>query len=245
MYGVYIVDDEKIMVSDLINSIPWLENGFKVIGFNTNPHAAVVEIADKKPDVVICDLKMPGCDGIELIRRIKESSLRTEFVMLSAYPEFEASREFFLMGGVDYILKPLDKNNASLVLEKLSRKLAVKNHKNPSIQFVPSQSKNFDDLVAYVAANFNKKLSLKELSRVYNMSPTYICDLFAKNYESTLTIFITSLRMKEAGRMILEADVPLKEISSFCGYPNYYHFCKVFKAYYGMAPSEYRDASDE
>jgi YesN/AraC family two-component response regulator len=161
--------------------------------------------------------------------------------MLSAFGDFEASRSFFLMDGFDYVLKPLDKNNVNLVLEKLSRKLAVKNHKTPSVQFVPSQSKSFDDLVAYVTANFNKKHSLGELSRIYNMGQTYICDLFAKNYESTLTIFITNLRMKEASRLILEADVPLKEISSFCGYPNYYHFCKVFKAHFGMAPSEYRD----
>jgi YesN/AraC family two-component response regulator len=242
MYGVYIVDDESIVVEDLITSIPWLENGFEVIGFNINPKTALAEIIDLQPDAVFCDLKMPGCGGIELMRQIRENGVDTEFIMLSAYGEFEASRSFFLMDGFDYILKPLDQYSAGLVLEKISRKLAAKNNWKPSVQFVPSQSVHFDDLVAYITANFNKRHSLKSLSGLFHLSPTYICDLFAKNYESTLTIFITSIRMREAGRLILEKDVPLKEISSFCGYPNYYHFCKVFRAHYGMAPSSYRDS---
>ena len=99
MYGVYIVDDEAIVVQDLINTIPWLENGFEVIGFNTNPQSALKEIFDKQPDVIFCDLTMPGCDGIELIKLIRENNVKTEFILLSAFAEFEASRSFFLMDG--------------------------------------------------------------------------------------------------------------------------------------------------
>jgi YesN/AraC family two-component response regulator len=184
---------------------------------------------------------MPACDGIELIRRVKENEVDTEFIMLSAYEDFKASREFFLMGGIDYILKPLDRNNAALILEKLSRKLASKDNKTPSVQFVPSQSKGFDDVVTYVTENFNKKHTLKDLSDRFNLNPTYICDLFSKQYESTLTIFVTNLRMKEASRLILRSDTPLKEIALFCGYPNYHHFCKVFKTHFDKSPSQHRE----
>jgi len=240
MYGVYIVDDQKLVLDNLVNSIPWLENGFMVVGFNTNAITAISEITDKKPDVVFSDLKMPALSGIELIRRVKEKVSDIEFIMLSAYEDFRASREFFLLGGIDYILKPLDQNNAYFVLEKISRKLASKNNVTPSVKFVPTQSKGFDNLVTYVTNNFNKKHSLKELSEKFNMSQTYICDLFAKHYESTLFIFITNLRMKEASRLVLETESPLKEIAIFCGYPNYYHFGKVFKGYYGVSPTQYR-----
>jgi len=240
MYGVYIVDDEKLFVDDLVNSTPWLENGFEVVGYNTNAMTAFTEIIDKKPDVVFSDLKMPACDGTELIRRIKGNGVDTEFVILSAYEDFKASRKFFLMGGFDYILKPLDQNNAALVLEQLSRKLASKYHRTPTVQFVPSQAKGFDDVVNYVTDHFNKKHTLKDLSDRFNMSQTYICDLFSKHYNSTLIIFLTNLRMKEASRLILETDTPLKEIALFCGYVKYYHFCKVFKIHFGKSPSRYR-----
>ena len=241
MYGVYIVDDEKMVVQDLTNSIPWLENGFEVVGSGTNGITAIAEIARLKPDVVFSDLRMPACDGIELIRQVREKGVDTEFVMLSAYEDFKASRDFFLMGGVDYILKPLNQDNAALVLESLSRKLAEKNSKTPTVAFVPSQSKSFDDVVTYVTANFSKRHTLKDLSDRFNMSPTYICDLFARHYESTLIIFVTNLRMIEASRLILETDTPLKEIAVFCGYPNYYHFGKVFKTHFGKSPSQLRE----
>jgi YesN/AraC family two-component response regulator len=244
MYSIYIVDDENLVIKDLINSIPWLENGFEVIGFNTNPKTAIEEIIDKNPDAVFSDLKMPGCDGIELIRLLKENGTEAEFIMLSAYGEFEASCEFFRMDGLDYILKPLNQDNAGFVLEKLSRKLASKNNKTPSVQFVPSQSKSFDDIVKYVVENFDKKHSLNALSNRFNMHPTYICDLFSKHYQSTLTLFVTNLRMREASRLILKTDTPLKEISSFCGYTNYHHFCKVFKAHFSKSPTEYREDNE-
>ena len=241
MYSVYIVDDEHLAVQNLISSIPWLENGFEVVGSNTNAISAIAEITGKKPDVVFTDLKMPACDGIELIRRVKENAVDTEFIILSAYEDFKASREFFLMGGIDYILKPLDQDDAALVLETLSRKLASKHNQTPTVQFTPSQSTGFDDVVNYVTENFSKKHTLEDLSSRFNMNPTYICDLFSKQYQSTLTIFVTNLRMKEASRLILQTDTPLKEICFFCGYQDYQRFCKVFKTHFGKIPSQYRE----
>ena len=90
MYSVYIVDDENLVVKDLIHSIPWLENGFEVIGANTNAQTALAEITETKPDVVFSDLKMPLYDGIELIKRAKENGVDAEFIILSAYEEFFA-----------------------------------------------------------------------------------------------------------------------------------------------------------
>jgi len=245
MYTVYIVDDEKLVVDDLINSMPWLENGFEVIGSNANSITAIKEITELKPDVVFTDLKMPACDGIGLIKRVKENEVDTEFIILSAYEDFKASRESFQMGVFDYIKKPLDKINAALVLEQLSRKLVSKSNKTPTIQFVPSKSSGFDNLVNYVTENFNTKQTLKDLSAKFNISQTYICDLFSKHYNSTLIIFITNLRMKEAARLILETDSPLKEIAIYCGYTKYYHFCKVFKTHFGKSPSQFRDLPGE
>lgn len=240
MYGIYIVDDEILIVNDLINKTPWLENGFKVIGSNTNAITAINEIIAMKPDVVFSDLRMPACNGIELIRRVQDNGINTEFVILSAYEDFQASREFFLMGGIDYILKPLDQEKAAVTLEKVSRKLAKKYNQTPTIQFVSSHSKGFDDVVQYIMKNFNKRHTLKDLSERFNISAAYICELFAKHYESSLIIFLNDIRMNEARRLILETDTPLKEIAIFCGYQKYHYFCRVFKTHFGKSPSQLR-----
>lgn len=240
LFNVYLVDDERIILEDLVRSIPWLENGFEVIGYNTNSLAALSEIIEKKPEVVFVDLKMPMLSGIELIARIRAAQIDLEFIMLSAFEDFAACHDFFQLNGFDYIVKPLNQNNAALILEKLSRKLARKRHHIPSIQFTASKYKSFDDLIAYVTENFNRPFTLKELSELFSMNQTYICDLFAKQYESTLTIFVTSLRMREASRLMSETDTSFKEISAHCGYQNYQYFCKVFKQHFGKSPSRYR-----
>jgi YesN/AraC family two-component response regulator len=167
LYGVYLVDDEKLDIQDVMNSIPWPEHGFEVIGFNTSAQVALNEITAKKPDVVFCDLKMPVYDGIELVKRVRDSGVDTEFIMLSAYEEFDACRQFYRMDGFDYLCKPLDPSDAAIVLEALSRRLAAKHNLTPSVQFVPSQSTGFDDIVKYVTANFNKKHTLDGLSELY------------------------------------------------------------------------------
>jgi YesN/AraC family two-component response regulator len=240
MYSIYIVDDEQPIIQHLLTAIPWLEHGFEVIGSNTDPLAAIPEIIDIKPDVVFTDLKMPDMTGLELCARLKELGVGAEFIMLSAFDAYDAVREFFSMGGIDYILKPLDHKNAAQVLEKASRKLVQNQHRTPSVQFSPSQSKAFDELIQYVTDNFLKKHTLKELGERFGLNQTYICDLFSKQYNSTLIIFVTDLRMKEAARLIAENQHTIKEVSVLCGYRDYHHFARTFKQYFGKPPSKFQ-----
>jgi YesN/AraC family two-component response regulator len=243
MYRVYIVDDEPLMVSRIIETVSWEENGFEVAGSGTNPASAIEEILRINPDLVFCDLKMPELGGVSLVRRLREAGANCEFVMISAFAEFEATRDFFRLDGFDYLLKPLDPLEADMVLEKVSRKLGSKRNAAPTLNFTPSPSKSFDDLVGYVTENYNKKHTLSSLSRRFGLSESYICNLFSKHYNSTLRIFITDARMKQAERRISGSDQSLKEIAVDCGYNDYFYFCRVFKAYFGIPPTEYREHS--
>ena len=242
MYGVYLVDDERLMIDSIISAISWPENGFEVIGTNTDPILAAAEIISLKPDLVICDLKMPRLDGIGLIKTLKEAAMDCEFIMLSAFGEFEASRNFFLLGGIDYLLKPLDPQEATIIFERLSRKLAEKNNLYPSTTPVKTQTQAFNELVAYLTENYEKKHTLDSLSKRFNISPNYICNLFSKHYDSTLTMFLTTIRMGEAARRLKETDEPLKSIAASCGYQDYFYFSRIFKMYFGIPPTEYRES---
>ena len=240
MHSVYIVDDEKMVIDSVVRTISWLEHGFEVIGLNTDPVLAACEIISMKPDLVICDLKMPRLDGIALIKSLKEANVGCEFIMLSAFGEFEASRSFFLLEGFDYLLKPLDPMEAEIVLEKLARKLAQKDNQTPSTALLPTGTKAFDDLVVYIIAHYNQKHTLKSLSQRFNLSANYICSLFSKHYNSTLTMLLTNIRMHEASKMISNSDAPMKEIAIECGYPDYFYFCRMFKMHFGVPPTEYK-----
>ncbi|MCR5278971.1 MAG: response regulator, partial [Lachnospiraceae bacterium] len=124
MYKVYLVDDDGLILEEMATTVAWLDNGFEVAGSNTNPLKAIDEIRTLSPDVIFCDLKMPVMDGNEFIRQLREDGVNAEFVMVSAYNDFENVRTFFKQTGFDYILKPIDQEEIQPVLERLSEKLS-------------------------------------------------------------------------------------------------------------------------
>ena len=73
MYRAYLVDDDRFILEELTEIIPWMENGFEVIGSNTDPEKAIEEITELDADAVFCDMKMPKMNGNELIAKLRES----------------------------------------------------------------------------------------------------------------------------------------------------------------------------
>ncbi|MFQ7482265.1 MAG: response regulator [Ruminococcus sp.] len=59
-----------------------------------------------KPDVVITDIRMPGMNGMDLIRHVRRAD-SVEFVIISGYSEFEYARSAIQYGVSDYLLKPI------------------------------------------------------------------------------------------------------------------------------------------
>ena len=237
MYTTYLVDDEELILDELIRTIPWLDNGFEVIGSNTNPKIAFEEIIGLEPDVVFCDLKMLGMDGNELIKELKDAGAECEYVMVSAYDSFENVRTFFQQSGFDYILKPVQQDDISLVLERLVCRLAEKNPQRRGDN-APTDNTAFNELLIFIDENFDKKITLDMLSRQFGFSRNYICNLFSKYYGTSLSCYITEKRMEYARQLLKDKTKLLKDIAVECGYSEYVHFYKVFKDHFGISPKE-------
>ena len=244
MWKVFLVDDEEIILKQIEQTVPWMDNGFEVIGMDTNPDKAVDRILELKPDVVFSDLRMPQMDGHSFMRTIREAGFDVEFVMLSAYGNFEDARTFFQQEGFDYLLKPLQIQEVQLVLEKLAGKLTKKKPfaaASGTSDVIDCSLVNpaFSELIEYVKANFAEKFTLNQLSKKFGLSAGYICNLFAKCHNTTLTCFVTKVRMEHAAELMKDKNCSLKNVAVECGYKDYFYFNKVFKGYYGVAPSQY------
>ncbi|MBQ7564978.1 MAG: response regulator [Lachnospiraceae bacterium] len=241
MYKVFLVDDDALILDELIRIVPWEDNGFEVAGSETSPVRALSILPGLSCDAVFCDLKMPGMDGNTLIRRLKEAGVTAEFVMISAYDDFENVRAFFQQNGYDYILKPVHPDDIQLVLiglnERLSRKNPIPAAENPT------ENPDFNVLISYVQEHYTEKLSLNLLSREFGFSRSYICALFQKYYNKSLTIYVTQLRMNHAKELLADRTILIKEVACLSGYTDYYHFFKVFKNHFGISPREMRELS--
>lgn len=238
MYKVFLVDDEELMLKELEETVSWLDYGFTVVGKETDPARAIDAVRELRPHVVISDLKMPHLDGHEFMKTVREEGLEPEFVMLSAYGTFEDARTFFTREGFDYILKPLNPDEMALVLERLSRRLS---QKYPVQTEEHEYNQGFASLIDYVSTHFTEKFSLDSLGRQFGLSPNYICALFSKYYNTSFSSYTTKLRMEHAKTLIANTAESLKNIAEKCGYSDYFYFNKVFKNYFELSPTQYRE----
>lgn len=119
MIKVVLVDDEKMIRDGLAYTMPWAEMGVEVAGTASNGEAALEFIREKKPHVVLTDIKMPIMDGLELLKAVKEEIPSTRVIILSGYDEFSYAQQALKYGASDYLIKPVDAVELRKVMEKL------------------------------------------------------------------------------------------------------------------------------
>ncbi len=110
MINVVIADDEE-RICRLIQALGnWDELGLSVVGMASNGLEALRLISDKKVDILITDIRMPGLDGIELIEKVRKASEKIRVIIVSGYAEFKFAQAAVRFGVTDYLLKPINKN---------------------------------------------------------------------------------------------------------------------------------------
>ncbi len=115
-----VVADDEIKVCNLICAlIEWETLGLELAGVAHNGLESLELIKTHKPDIVITDIRMPGIDGIELIKLAKEIKSDLRFIIISGYKQFEYAQSAIKFGVSDYLLKPLNKNELNETLKKI------------------------------------------------------------------------------------------------------------------------------
>ena len=102
-----IADDDLQIRSGLQMGIDWASLGFDAVHAAADGLEALRLFEAHQPDVVITDIRMPGLDGIELSRAIRERSETVGIIVLSGYSDFEYARGAIRSGVTDYLLKPV------------------------------------------------------------------------------------------------------------------------------------------
>ena len=105
---VFLVEDEYIVREGIKNNIDWEKNGYDFCGEASDGELAFPMISEKRPDIVITDIRMPFMDGIELSRMIKEEYPEIKIIILSGHEEFEYAKAAIQIGVEEYLLKPIN-----------------------------------------------------------------------------------------------------------------------------------------
>ncbi|WP_026677249.1 response regulator [Fictibacillus gelatini] len=119
---------EKILIVDDQYGIRVLLNEiFQKEGYETyqagNGVQALAIVEEETPDLVILDMKIPGMDGLEILRRIKKLNEEIQVIIMTAYGELDMIHEAMKLGAITHFAKPFDIDEIrSAVRSELSKK---------------------------------------------------------------------------------------------------------------------------
>ncbi len=128
MYRILIADDERLE-REAFKFIINKGLDFPVeIQEAVNGREAIVAARTFKPDIIFMDIKMPGINGIEAAKNIKDEFPNTEIIFLTAFNQFEYARDAIHIGASDFLIKPSSENDIIKVTERLIVKVDKLRH---------------------------------------------------------------------------------------------------------------------
>lgn len=95
----------------------------------------------------------------------------------------------------------------------------------------------------YIDANFNKDLSLDEVSREVNISPYYFSKIFKDETGENFIEYLTNIRIAKAKELLSHTNYSMKEICAMVGYADPNYFSRSFKKKVGISPTEYKEGN--
>jgi signal transduction histidine kinase len=120
---ILLVDDEEGIRKVLDISLS--DSGFKVFTAETGKEALDI-FRKMRPPIVLTDIKMPGMDGIELLRKIKEESPDTEVIMITGHGDMELAIRSLKYDATDFITKPINDDALEIALKRANEKITLK-----------------------------------------------------------------------------------------------------------------------
>src|ERR1700690_1878633 len=130
-YSALIIDDEELTLRTISRSLR--QEGFEVFTALSGEDGLKL-FHDEKPELVLLDIVLPGIDGVEVLRQIKQASPTAIVIMMSAYHLVERAVEAMKLGAFDYLVKPFQLGDLMTTLHRAAEVLALRVRVRDSVE---------------------------------------------------------------------------------------------------------------
>lgn len=218
---VLLVDDESYMTEYLKKLVDWKSYGFEEVLTASGGSIARDLIEQKKPELLVTDIRMPRVSGLDLVKYIDEKNYPTKTIILSGYSEFEYAQQALRYGVTEYLVKPILKKDFQISLEHVMEKFFEKEESFPD--------DGISAVKKYIAEHVGEDLSLEILGEVAHLHPAYLSKTFKEETGKNLSAYITDVKMEKAAELLSGTDRWVHEIMESVGYQKSQYFSKIFK----------------
>lgn len=240
---ILIAEDEPRAMRGLRSLILSLSPEYQIVAEAADGSQALELMQTTHPDVVFTDLKMPRMDGMALIRAAKAMSLSAEYVLVTAYEEFEVARQAIGLGVFDYLVKPITVEDVQRVLGRLEAKRSGAGDAQEARGSLKEQYPEAHPLVRktlhIIEEGYASRLNQKELATTLGISQEYLCYLFNKDVGEPFSKFLRKYRIEIAKQLLADGTVQRDEVPYRVGFSDPKYFGKVFREVTGMSVTEY------
>jgi two-component system response regulator YesN len=249
LYKLLIVDDEPIIrkgIKKLINL-----NDLKITKvLEASDGLEAIEIINIEiPHIILLDINMPNMDGLTLAKEVKEKYPTTKIAIITGYDYFDYALSAIKAGVDDYILKPVSKNDVTLILKKIVEKISAENSVNKALNSI----KNLNDMEGSQNINYKKlivekinknysdtEFSLVKLSKMINLSSGYLSSLFKQIFGISFQEYIFNFRLEKAKILLLTTNLKMYEISEKVGFDDPNYFSTSFRKKFKISPNKFK-----
>jgi two-component system response regulator YesN len=174
---VIIADDEPRVCRLIQYLVDWQQMGFEVIGTAHNGRDALELVTNDMPDVIITDIRMPECDGLKFIERVKALNPEIASIVISGHRQFEYAHSAIQHGAEDYLLKPVKQaelvNALQRIIDKRSRNHSLIVRQDNLEQQINLETMKFKSLLIIDLLNgspaVRQRLNRDEIRRYYHI----------------------------------------------------------------------------
>ena len=257
MYQVLLVDDEPLILSGIKFMLDWNKNNCQIAGTARNGQQAMEKIRTLHPDIVICDIAMPGMTGTELLQQAAKEFPHVVFIMLTNHPDFQLAQHSLRYRAVDYLLKPYNEQELVFAVEEAIRQVSVQLPARPLQAPVPEEPVRREEdgdmrtaiiraeISSFIDAHYREDISMQDAAAALRYSDAYFCKLFKQCFRVNFSAYLNEYRVNRARQLMLDPRLNMKDIGAAVGYSDANYFTRVFKRLTGQTPSEYRMAAAE
>ena len=261
MRRLVIAEDEELARRELETTMPWERWGYMLVGSAEDGLHAWDLLVERRAEVVITDIRMPGLDGLALMRKAEaelEPAERPLFIIVSGHADFEYAREAVRLGAFDYLIKPVDDGELEDAMLRAGMR-AGERERLAGLERAATADQAYGLLrdltreraaesgdsyveaaIADLGERFMTDLSADSVAGRLGISGDHLSRLLKRATGLTFNEYLTRLRMKRAMELLRDPSVRVGEVADLSGYRDARYFSTLFRRVVGMTPSEFR-----